>query len=298
MIDPRLLRTFLTVCRAGSISAAARELQIAQPSVSVAVRQLERGLKTELLVRGPKQATPTAAGAALLRRAEMMDVLLRDAEEAVALASQGIAGPLRIGGTPGALVSLVPAALAAMASDQRITVHVIERSDAQLTEELRRGDIEFAVMTTGIDPVPDDLEERSIAQDPFALVVGRAHAGLGPTVSLRKLGAFGWVLPRAAGAFHRQIDALFQAADAPKPSDVIRCDSLLTSKEIVRRGRRVTLLPRGVVAPEMAAGMLRAIPIEGAEIRRNVGIRTLRGRATSAIGAAFLAALTANAARL
>ncbi|WP_267347169.1 LysR family transcriptional regulator, partial [Sphingomonas sp. GM_Shp_2] len=37
MIDPRLLRTFLAVSREGSISGAARRLNISQPSVSVAI---------------------------------------------------------------------------------------------------------------------------------------------------------------------------------------------------------------------------------------------------------------------
>ena len=41
MIDPRALRTFHQVCQTGSISGAARSLNISQPSVSAAIAQLE-----------------------------------------------------------------------------------------------------------------------------------------------------------------------------------------------------------------------------------------------------------------
>src|ERR1700712_789452 len=85
MIDPRVLRTYLAVCREGSISAAARQLNISQPSVSVAIAQLEQKLGGSLFERGRQGIVLTAAGRALMRRAEMMEVLLLDAEEAVAL---------------------------------------------------------------------------------------------------------------------------------------------------------------------------------------------------------------------
>jgi len=294
MIDPRILRTFLAVCREGSISGAARWLNISQPSVSVAIAQLERSLGGGLFERGRQGISLTPAGEALLRRAEMMEVLLADAEEAVALARTGIRGPLRIGGTPGALVSLVPSAIARMERADHMALTVIEQADAQLTDLLRRGEIEVAVVTTGLEPPPSDMIERSIARDPFSLIVGRAHAHLGPVVSLKEVASLGWVLPQAAGAFHRQIDALFLAAETTLPADVIRCDSLLTSKAIVRRGKRVTVLPRGVVEAELSMGLLRAIPIADVPITRTIGIRTLAGRQLSELGSQFVAAIVAD----
>lgn len=291
MIDPRVLRTYLAVCREGSISGAARSLNISQPSVSVAIAQLERRLGGGLFDRGRQGIRLTAAGEALRRRAEMMEVLLVDAEQAVALARDGVRGPLRIGGTPGALVSLVPAAIARMERRDRMALTIIERSDAELTDLLRRGEIEAAVVTTAIEAPPPGIVERSIARDPFSLIVGRGHDDLGTSVSLRQVAMLGWVLPQAAGAFHRQIEALFLAAETPLPADVIRCDSLLTSKAIVRQGRRVTVLPSGVVESELATGLLRAIPIAGVPMTRTVGIRMLEGRQPSFLGAEFIAAI-------
>ena len=62
---------------------------------------------------------------------------------------------------------------------------------------------------------------------------------------------------------------------------------------IVRRGPRVTVLPRGVAAAELSMGVLRAIPIVDAQISRSVGIRTLKGHRLSDLGAQFVAAICA-----
>ena len=291
MFDPRLMRTYLAVCRERSISGAARRLNISQPSVSVAIAQLERALGASLFARSRLGISLTPSGTALLRRAEAMEALLEDARAEVALALEGIQGPLHIGGTPGALVSLVPDAVARLDPALRLSLDIVERPDGELTELLRKRAIEIAVVTTGIEAPPADIAERTIARDPFALIVGGAHAGLGPTVSLRDTTEWGWVLPQAAGAFYRQIEAMFLTAEVAVPRDVIRCDSLLTSKAIVQQSARVTMLPEGVVAAELAIGVLRAVTIRDAAIARNVGIRLLANTRLSDLGTRFVEAI-------
>jgi molybdate transport repressor ModE-like protein len=61
MLDPRRLLTFHAVARAGSFSAAARELSLTQPAVSQQVAALERELGARLLHRGPGGLTQGAS---------------------------------------------------------------------------------------------------------------------------------------------------------------------------------------------------------------------------------------------
>ena len=56
------LQAFLTVVRRGSVTAAAEELVVTQPSVSAAVSALERELGVELTERAGRSLKPTAAG--------------------------------------------------------------------------------------------------------------------------------------------------------------------------------------------------------------------------------------------
>lgn len=292
MIDPRALRTFLAVCRANSISGGARLLNISQPSVSNAIAQLEQSVGVALFERSRTGISLTAEGEVLLRRAEAMDALLSGAQEELRLTRQGVAGPLRVGGTPGALVSLLPAAVrtleAQMEGAGSFALHAVERADHDLATLLRQGEIELAFVTTGIETPPDDLEEMTFSQDPFALIVGRANEHLPAEISLRDVMTMRFVLPEAVGAFRRQIDALFMAADVPVPQDCIRCDSLLTTKAIVRGSARATILPMQVAAAELSIGVLRAIAIREAAFHRSIGIRKVKGARLSRLAEQLL----------
>jgi DNA-binding transcriptional LysR family regulator len=294
MIDLRALNTFLAVCREKSISAAARYLHISQPSVSVAITQLESRLGTVLFERARSGIRLTRTGDALLRRAQAVQSILQDVEAEVALASDGMLGPLRVGGTPGALVSLLPDAVNAMErAPNRFRLHVFERSDLELMELLLKQEIEIAFVTTGLDVPPEGIEEQSLARDPLNLMVGRAQDALPGEMSLREASALRWVLPEADGAFRRQIDALFVTAEVSTPRDVVRCDSLPTTKAIVCGGSYVTILPRRVAHAELSMGLLRAIRILDAEFSRTIGVRTRRGASLSPLAAEFLKALVA-----
>ncbi len=292
-MDPRLLRTYAAVCREGSISGAARALNISQPSVSVAIAQLEAKLACKLFDRTRSGIVLSPAGAKLRRRADMMETLLRDAEAEVARAGEGVRGPLTIAGTPGALVSLVPQVVERIERAGRFELNILERADHEALDMLRKGDVEIALGTTGIESAPADIEETSVLQDPFALIVGRAHDALGADVTLGQAARFGWVMPHAQGGFRRQIEALFLGAETPLPRDVIRSDSLLTTKAIVRRTAHVTILPHGVVAAELSIGVLRAVKLRGVSFQRSIGMRTVRGRPLSDLAADFVESLDA-----
>lgn len=79
----RLFTAFAAVARTGSVQAAAAELNISQPAVSQAVKQLEDYIGVPLLDRGHRPARPTEAGEALAtaiteglgRIAEALDAL-------------------------------------------------------------------------------------------------------------------------------------------------------------------------------------------------------------------------------
>ena len=93
MAEIRQLRQFVAVVEHGSVSAAAVELHLSQSALSEALRKLELELGVELLARGSRGVSPTAAG----------DALLPPAREAIAAfdaalnAARGETGRLRVG---------------------------------------------------------------------------------------------------------------------------------------------------------------------------------------------------------
>lgn len=288
-LDPKALRLFLAVCREGTISGAARSEHLSQPSVSVAIGNLEHVLGTRLFDRHRQGIQLTPAGEALKRRAQAIDNLISTAQREVGLLQQDLLGPLVIGGTPGALATFIPQVLTPlMEKFPRFELRILERPDHELQELLRQYDIDLAVVTAGINESPADLEEQVVMSDTFAVIAGEQNTDIPDTVSLPELGEHSWVLPDAVGGFRRQVDALFVNAEAPTPANVIRCDSLLTTKSIVRNTRYITILPREVAMPELNTGALRAINIKEAGFQRHVGLVWLKERQFTGLAQAFI----------
>ncbi|WP_120006526.1 LysR family transcriptional regulator [Nesterenkonia muleiensis] len=79
-MDTRLLRYFVTVVEAGTVSAAAHQLHMTQPSLSRQIRQLERQLELTLFFRQHGRLHLTTEGSEFYRTAR--DLLQRHQEAA------------------------------------------------------------------------------------------------------------------------------------------------------------------------------------------------------------------------
>lgn len=83
-MDLTHLRYFQAIARHGSLTAAARALRVSQPTLTVAMRNLEGQYRTTLLARHRTGVTLTSTGHELLRHASEALALLARAEERIA----------------------------------------------------------------------------------------------------------------------------------------------------------------------------------------------------------------------
>ena len=78
IMEFRQLSYFVAVVDTGSISAASRQVHIAQPALTRQIRLLEEDLGTRLLERHPRGVSPTVAGKALYSEAmQLLDTRSR-----------------------------------------------------------------------------------------------------------------------------------------------------------------------------------------------------------------------------
>ncbi|AFT90640.1 HTH-type transcriptional regulator HdfR [Paraburkholderia phenoliruptrix] len=82
-LDGTLLRTFVTVVEAGSVSNAAMALHLTQAAVSMPLRRLEDEVGRRLLERSPHDMKPTSAGSVLLPYAHPLVRLLHVGHEPI-----------------------------------------------------------------------------------------------------------------------------------------------------------------------------------------------------------------------
>lgn len=69
-MENKTLHYFVSVVEAGTISAAAKKLNMCQPPLSLSMKQLEEELGVQLLIRGSRKISCTEAGLTLYRRAK------------------------------------------------------------------------------------------------------------------------------------------------------------------------------------------------------------------------------------
>lgn len=99
-MDFRLLEYFLAVAREQNITTAAESLHISQPALSTQLKNLEKELGKQLLIRGVKGSRKvllTEEGMILRKRAEEMLLLKKRTEEEISGSNKIIAGNVFIG---------------------------------------------------------------------------------------------------------------------------------------------------------------------------------------------------------
>jgi DNA-binding transcriptional LysR family regulator len=138
-------QTFLAVVESGSFSAAARSLDLGQPTISRRIKNLEQRLSQQLFVRGKHGATRTSAADRLLLAAEQMAKWAAEFDHATRGAEDLVAGIVKIAAPPGVAVEqLAPlsAVLAAQLPD--IQLEILSSIDHV---DLTRGTADIAIRT-------------------------------------------------------------------------------------------------------------------------------------------------------
>jgi len=142
-IDWSLYRTFLAVARAGSFSAAARNLGSTQPTVGRQIDALEKALAAKLFSRSPRGLMPTAAGQALLPHAEAMAVSAAALHRASSGARDEETGTVRLTAAEHVGLEVLPAILSTFARKHPRVA--IELSLSNQNEDLLQRDADIAV---------------------------------------------------------------------------------------------------------------------------------------------------------
>lgn len=273
-MDARQLRYFVAIVEQGSFSRAAALLRVAQPALSLHVRNMEADLGTQLLFRSPKGVVPTEAGAILLRNARIILDQFAIAEDEIRGHENDPSGEVRLGlpGTIGEILS-VPLITAAHQRYPRIKLRIAEAMSGFVLEWMREARIDLAVLYRdvtdhGISTVRL-LEEELMFFGPASDPLRPDLPPPGTAMPYDQIARLPLILPGAAHGLRELLTrhALTSGLDL---NTVIDVDSYANIKELVRIGFGYSILPENAVARDIAAGALRGWTIEGPTILRSV----------------------------
>jgi DNA-binding transcriptional LysR family regulator len=163
MLDVTRLRVLVAVARCGSVTAAARALNYAQPSVSHHLARLEAETGTKLIQRAGRGIRLTDAGLLLAERASEVIGRLDAAENELAAYTGLRAGRLRLAAFPSALGTIVPAAAAMLREYQpSVDLRLTEAEPPEALRMLRAGYVDVALVFrySAAAPAADGLDAK------------------------------------------------------------------------------------------------------------------------------------------
>ena len=185
MIDRYLLRYFLAVIDCGSFSKAAKQMNVAQPTLSVGIGKLERLLGTPLFQRSSKRVQITDAGSRLAAHARRIENEFNLAEAAVL--NMRPVRALRLGVLSTFPMShLADAIRAAKRTADLERLQIVAGSERELLQRLSRGQIDVAL--TIVRAEADRFACEGLFTERYALAVASAHPLAGkPTIAAEEL---------------------------------------------------------------------------------------------------------------
>ncbi|UFI02544.1 LysR family transcriptional regulator [Roseibium aggregatum] len=274
-MDIRQLRYFQEIVAQGSLTRAAESLHVAQPALSLHLKNMEEQLGTRLLTRSRSGVTPTEAGELLLQRARAILEDLARTEDDIRNLEIDPSGIVRIGlpGTISAMVSL-PLILAARERFPRITLNITEAMSGFVGDWLSEGKIDLAVLYSR----SKDARIRSeLLLEEELVVLWPADAERPQEMNMAALDNVPMVLPSGAHGLRVLIDRTFQALGFA-PEIAMEIDSFNNIKRLVAAGFGPSILPLYAVTEEVAAGSLCVSRIAAPGLWRGAHLMSPGGR--------------------
>jgi DNA-binding transcriptional LysR family regulator len=291
-MDYDQLASFLEVARLQSFSRAAEKIYRTQPAISAQIRLLEQECGERLFDRSGKRVQLTQAGEILQRYAQKIIDLHRDALQAIAELNQTARGKLHIGANEATCLYVLPKTFARFKQLYPLVQISIYRSFShKIVQKVQEGAVEIGVVT--LPQTAPNLEVLPVHRDEMQLVVPARHPlSKHRSVTLGEVVQYPLIIPKT-GRTRVVLDRLLRE----KRNELqvsMELASVETIKKFVGAGLGVTFLSRSYAQPEVAAGVLKVIPIEGVRLQRELGLIYRRDRYLSLPAKVFIEVVRAS----
>lgn len=285
-ITLRQLSTFVVVARLGSVTAAAAELHLTPPAVSMQLRELESQVGLALFDRESRRLTLSTAGEYFVVHARRILADLKDAASAMARFKKVETGLLTIGMVSTAKY-FVPQLLARFREEHPgvdVKLQVLGNRET-LVASLQANELDLAIM--GRPPRELATRAEAFAAHPMGFVVPPDHPLLRlDEVPARRLQQLALIV-REPGSGTRAAMQQFLSEHRVEPQIAMEMSSNETIKQAVMAGMGASFLSWHTIALEVRTGLLCLLPVEGCPVVRTWNVVHLQARVLSPPAEAF-----------
>ncbi|HEY2499443.1 MAG TPA: LysR family transcriptional regulator [Candidatus Angelobacter sp.] len=280
------LEAFLEVARHTSFSRAAEKRFRTQPAISSQIRALEEEVGARLFDRSGGKVALTAAGKLFQQYAEQTLEARKTMLVTVAEMERVPRGEIVVGANEGTCLHILPEVFAEFKKlYPNVGVQISRLERAKIMESIIDNSVDFGVVSAPVDD--KRLTVVNIHRDELVIIAPPGHslsrmeqAGIADVVS------FPLLLPKLG----RTRDALVNLFEERhlKPKIAMELDSSELLKRFVAADVGIGFIARSNVLEDVKAGVLAAIPLADASIRRDLALVFRKDKALSRAALAFI----------
>ncbi|MEU8841559.1 LysR family transcriptional regulator [Streptomyces roseus] len=290
MLDIRRLHMLKTVAARGSITAAARSLELTAGAVSQQLAALRNDVGVDLLRPDGRTVALTEAGRVLLEHADRILAAVAEAENAVEAVKGTVGATATLAALPSTVARMVAPALTTLAScHPQLAVTCLITDQAQL-RELTLGTVDVVLGQRYHHlpaAAPRGVSVSPLLDDPLVVVTAADRGGDRP-VLLRDLAALDLAVPPPTTDCGQAIlQGCRQAGFTPTPRYITA--DITAQVTLARAGLATALVPRMAIDPNTPG--IRTSPIADHPIRRLLFAATRHGDSPNPTTTAVIAAL-------
>lgn len=255
------LHIVAAVAERGSLRAAARQLGVAQPALTRAVREIERELGAPLFERRPRGAVLTPIGEMFHRRAIAVLAELRRAREEIDQARGEAAGQVSVALSTAAQIALFPDALAAFRRRYpEVVLSIRDGLFPGVEAKLKDGELDFYVGPLPEYPPSDELRIETLFENARVVLARRGHPLAGAR-SLADLAGASWIATSVTADTSAELQPLFARHGLPAPRVAMHLISAIALGPAVANSDLLVMVPEQWLQLPLAADQLVALQI-------------------------------------
>lgn len=270
------LRYLVAFADEGSFSRAAEHCQISQPTLSVALQNLEARWGVTLIERTKGHATLTELGYQVVAQARRALDEARRVEQIARSGADPLRGELRLGVIHTIGPYLLPELIGAMRRTvPQMTLYIEESMTALLADYLKYGTVDAAIIALPFD-LPG-IVTRPLYDESFRVIVPRGHPWEGRArIASDEVRGGDVLVLKAGNCFRDQVlDACPDISHAE--GSMHQGHSIETIRCMVASGYGISVLPAGALAEPYRSPLVVDIPFESPEPARRVALAWRRG---------------------
>jgi DNA-binding transcriptional LysR family regulator len=264
---------------ARNVHQAAEAINVAQPSASRMLGDIEEAFGFLLFERNARGMQPTPLGVVTLAYARRALAELTRFAEDLDVKRRGGHGQLTVGAIMGAAPDLLAMSIAALKTERPLlNVRILGETSDQVVQLLHRREVDLALGRLTSPLQHNDFSFEPLAREPLLLVVRQAHPLAGcAAVTLRELIEWPWVAQPLTSPARVLFEEELARAGLTTPVNLTECASIFATLQLLENYDAVAMLPESVVRDHVRGKLLVALPVEIGKSLPGFGLLTRKG---------------------